>query len=514
MAPDIRKYQTDPMAFIEALVIPSGRGAKRFGDCIADCQRERFAELIPALMAVAKNEKPPFGRYLWEATKGNSKDTDAALCLLWLLAFTKRPLACQIGAADQDQADEMRQIMKGVLRLNEWLAKRIEILSWKIVCKATHSECLILAADVHGSHGARPDVLILNELSHVQKQEYAENLMDNAAKVPHGLALIATNAGFTGTWQSRWREIALTSPDRWKVNIFDRPSPWLDEKEIAEAKRRNSRSRYMRLWHGVWASSAGDALDADDIAAAINRNLRPLQVGQPGWFYVGGLDLGVTQDHSALIVIGANRSTLQLRLAYSANWAPNEITGKVNLMAVEQACLDVHRRFNPVKIGYDPHQAALMAQRLELQDVPMHEMTFTGKNLNLMASTMLDVFRSRRLEMYDIPRLVADLSRLTIEEKSYGYRLSATRDENGHADLATALAISLPLAIDEASICPVEVGAVDLNSPYDGNLSPLQIYLRNADAERKERDEEDRLLSTPEDPNEGFVAALNTFLGY
>ena len=39
---------------------------------------------------------------------------DLAVAMLWLLAFSKRPLTCQIGAADQDQADEMRQIMKGV----------------------------------------------------------------------------------------------------------------------------------------------------------------------------------------------------------------------------------------------------------------------------------------------------------------------------------------------------------------------------------------------------------------
>jgi len=80
-----------------------------------------------------------------------------------------------------DQADELRKAAKDILRLNPWLATRIEIQSWKIICNATASECEIIAADVAGSHGARPDVLILNELSHVTKQEFAENLLDNAA---------------------------------------------------------------------------------------------------------------------------------------------------------------------------------------------------------------------------------------------------------------------------------------------------------------------------------------------
>jgi hypothetical protein len=70
----------------------------------------------------------------------------------------------------------------------------------------------------------------------------------------------------------------------------------------------------------------------------------------------------------------------------------------------------------------------------------------------------MDVFRSRRLELYNHPALIADLGRLTIEEKSYGHRLSAVRNASGHADLATALAIALPLAVERAGSPPVIVG--------------------------------------------------------
>ena len=96
MAIDIKAFATDPAAFQAALIIPSGRGVKRFGNCMADFQRDRFAELNPALVAVSKGEKPPIGRYWWEATKGASKDSDLAIAVLWLLAFSKRPLTIQI----------------------------------------------------------------------------------------------------------------------------------------------------------------------------------------------------------------------------------------------------------------------------------------------------------------------------------------------------------------------------------------------------------------------------------
>lgn len=449
-AKQVRKFASDPSAFQAALVIPSAQGPRRFGEVMADFQRERFAAINPALVAVAKGDKPEIGRHWWEATKGASKDSDLAVCLLWLLAFTRRPLTCQVGAADMDQADELRKAAKDILRLNDWLAARVEVQSWKIACRATAAEAEIIAADVAGSHGARPDVLILNELSHVTKREFAENLLDNAAKVPLGLVVVATNAGFRGSWQEQWRQIAESS-DRWRMHVYARPSPWLSDEEMDEAKLRNSKSRFLRLWWGVWASTAGDAIDEADLQAAVDPSLTRLFRPQAGWVYVAGLDLGIKHDHSALVVLGGNRETQDLRLALAESWPPDPATGKVDLERVERAVLTANEQFSFATCGYDPFQAALMAQRLERREVRMQEVAFTGKSLNLMATTLLEVFRSHRLKLYNHPQLLADLGRLTIAERSYGHRLEATSDERGHADLATALAIALPLTVEQAN---------------------------------------------------------------
>lgn len=471
-AKQFKAIVTDPAAFQSEITVPSLYGPTRFGYILADFQKERFAQINPALISIANGIKPECGRYFWEATKGASKDSDLAVCLLWLLAVSGRPLTCQVGAADLDQAGELRKAAKDILHLNPWLANRIDIKNWKIICKATGGECEIVAADIAGSHGARPDVLILNELSHVTKQEFAENLMDNAAKIPGGLVAIATNAGFTNTWQFRWRELARTS-DRWIFNKVDYPSPWLDPEEIAEAKIRNSASRFQRLFHGVWASGSGDALDPEDIAAAVDPSISPLRGNidnapndpriddlpylglrqtqsnnnENYYSFVAGLDLGIRHDHSALCVLAADSRTQRIRLAESRSWAPPK-GGKVNLEKVERAVLESHRRFDLLACLYDPFQAELLAQRLTRKGVRMIEQTFTGKNLDKMASTLLDVFRSRRIDLYNDKRLIEDLSRLTIVEKSYGYKLESTRTDSGHCDLATAMAIALPYAVD------------------------------------------------------------------
>ena len=300
-----QQIASDPAVFESLLVIPSVSGPQAFGKCMVEFQKERFAQINPALVALAKGERANINRFWWEATKGASKDSDLAVCLLWLLAFTSRPLYCQVGAADADQADELRKAAKDILRLNPWLSKRVRIQNWRILCDATESVCEIVAADVAGSHGARPDVLIINELSHVTKQEFAENLMDNAAKVPNGLVVIATNAGYAGTWQYRWRELARES-ERWHFNVIAQPSPWLDEAEIEEARKRNSSSRFNRLWYGVWASGQGDAIDPDDVNAAVNSSLSPMAGHEEGYDFIAGLDLGISQDHSALCVLGCH----------------------------------------------------------------------------------------------------------------------------------------------------------------------------------------------------------------
>lgn len=494
---DIRSFAADPMKFFDALIIPSAKGNRPFKEVMAPHQREWFQTVAPSLLAVAAGKQPPIGRFWSERTKGGSKDSDIACCLLWLLAFSRQKLDMQVGAADRDQALELKKAAADILRLNEWLGTRVDVQSWSLVCGATGSECDILAADVAGSHGARPDVLVLNELSHVAKQEFAENLMDNATKKPQGLVIVATNAGLLGTWQHSWREMARESP-RWDFHQFAQPAPWLSDAEIQEAQRRNSRARYDRLFWGTWVSQSGDALDQADIDACTT--LPGPSGRQPGCFYAAGVDIGVKHDHSAVVVVSGRRDTQELQLAFAQSWSPDPATGKVDLIAVESTILMLNQRFKFAAVGYDPFQAALLAQRLDRMRVKVQEVPFVGKHLNVMASTLLEVFRSHRLRLYPHPQLISDLGRLSIVEKSYGHRLEATKDQNGHADTATALAIALPIAV-ELSGQPLYIASMGLRSNQAPYRSPFSRALSELEALA---DHEQELLSIPDDPHKDF----------
>src|SRR5262249_44079572 len=108
-------------------------------------------------------------------------------------------------------------------------------------------------------------------------------------------------------------------------------------------------------------------------------------------------------------------------------------------------------------MAYDPFQMELMAQRLRRRGVPLEEVTFAGKNLDAMASGLLEEFTSRNVELYPDPALLADLRRLRIVEKAYGHKLEAVRDDSGHADRATALTLGVFAARKHPCAMPARV---------------------------------------------------------
>ena len=92
-------------------------------------------------------------------------------------------------------------------------------------------------------------------------------------------------------------------------------------------------------------------------------------------------------------------------------------------------------------------KAAYLAERMQRAGLVCEQLPFVGRHLNEMASTIVETFRTRSIELYrGCPELIRDLKRLVIVEKSFGLKLEAPTTEQGHADNAFALAICLPEA--------------------------------------------------------------------
>lgn len=451
-----QKYaQTDFLCFARGLNIASQTGKRVFENCMADFQRKFLEEIAPSLQAVRVGDPPPISRWWVERTKKASKDADLALIMLWLIAFPIRPLFMQVGAANRDQAGIVKDRITHLLHFNPWLNDYVEMINSEVRSKKkletgqamAHMD--ILSSDIAGAHGGTPDVMIINELSHITRWEFAENMMDNADGVAQGIAIIATNAGLKGSKAQVWRNNAVTS-SRWCVHVLAEPAPWHSKETIEDAKKRNPFSRWLRLWYGRWSSGKGDAINEDDIERCFTLK-GPIDEPRPGMMYLGGLDLGISHDHSGFAVLEVDCKNQRINTAWIKGWEPLPDTGEVDLIDVENTCRAMSQHYRLAGLFYDPHQAKLMAQRLVRVGVPMREMTFSsGTNITNMATSFISVVEAGKLKCYgdEDGRLARDFGKFNIVEKSYGFKLESVSDEFGHADVGTAVVIALPAAVD------------------------------------------------------------------
>jgi len=442
----LRQYDADPIAFADDVLIRTKDGMRRFGDIKVPIQQELLQSLAPSLIAVRNGDLPPIPRVWAEMTKGYAKTLVIAICVVWLVAFSRRRLRIQIAAADKDQAAETRFAAMSVMEGFDGLEKRVRIDKWQINCEETGSQADIIAADEAGSHGALPDVLFIDEITAITKENFVLNLLDNAEKNSCSLVGAFTNAGFTGSWQYRLREIACTSPGRWAFHQATAPAPFHSPASIEDARRRDPSSRFHRLWYGVWSSPSGDALDPEDVAAAVTIE-GPMETRRSGWIFAGGFDLGWKNDHSAFAIVARNIASQRFRLVQLISWAPGR-NGEVDLQKVEDEIVRANETFRMATVAFDPHQAALMAQRLKKRGVRVTEVPFVGGHLTEMASTLLETFRARTIDLYRDELLLKELSRLVIIENRFGFKLESTRGVDGHCDRATALTLALLAARD------------------------------------------------------------------
>lgn len=127
-------------------------------------------------------------------------------------------------------------------------------------------------------------------------------------------------------------------------------------------------------------------------------------------------------------------------MAFTRTWTPPP-GGSVNLLELEESVRAIAQRYRCI-VNFDPWQSELLKQRL-ISKIAMREVTFSGANLQKMASAVLEAFNSREVVLYPDEQLIGDLRRLRVIEKSYGFRLEAPRDGTGHGDLGTAFQLAI-----------------------------------------------------------------------
>lgn len=456
-----------PSEYRARLLIDCDGESKPLGDVLDPWQREDFEALDAGweqLAGLPDTGKPIWLRAYLERGRGHSKTTDIAAQLTWALSQSPRKVAGYWAAADKDQAKLGRDAIDTICRLNPWLRQSLTCNNYVVHNEATGSHLEIISNDVGGSFGYTPDFVVCDELTHWSKAGMWDSLFSSFAKRSNCLLIVISNAGLQKyiDWQWTVREMARESP-RWYFHTLDGPvASWLSPEKLEEQQQGLTPSVYGRLWLNVWSTGDGDQIPEADIRAAVESGLagpmghwhreriaKPAELGE--FSIIGGLDLGIHHDHAALVSLCTQYGSPRIRLADCESWKPpTDSEEGIELAKVEAAVMATHERLRFARVLYDPYQCEYMAQRLRRKGILMEPMDFTGKNLDLMATCLVQAFRGRMLDLYPGTVLERDIRRLTIVEKKFGLKLESARTSDGHADTAIALAIALPHAMELA----------------------------------------------------------------
>ncbi len=478
---ELRRLQADPSEFRRSLLIDADGTPRRLGDVLDGWQRSDFAALDPGWKRAAGQAATGGCSRAWlERPRGHSKTLDIAVICTWALFASRRTLKGVAAAGDLDQAGLLRDAIEGLRRANPWLSEIIDVQKERVVNKHTGSELSILTSDAPTSYGLTPDFIVADEVTHWAKRDLWDSLISAAAKRAACLFIVISNAGFQDSWQFQIREAIRQDPG-WHFSRLDGPvASWITPDRLAEQRRLLPDIAYRRLWLNEWSSGSGDALSPEDVSRAVTLS-GPAAERQDGWAYAAGLDLGLSRDASALVIVGKHTGYLEIREAAAVELTDNERvlidaglreppdmtpdfvdhpgTGrlrlvdvkvwtptagrKVDIEAIEKAIIDAAERFEGLRVGADPWQAAYLVERLRKRGLQIEPVDFMANNLKSMCSAVLEAFSEGAIALYDHPRLLADLKALRVEERNYGCRLVSPRGPSGHGDAATGLSIAL-----------------------------------------------------------------------
>ncbi len=487
-AADLRTMQADPGAYLRAVLIETDAGPRPWAAVADGWQVADVEAILPALRRLVSDDAAGEGvlrRAWWERGRGHAKTSDFALLLLWVAMFSRRRRRGVWAAADQDQGLLGLQAVKLLAQHNPWIEELLDIRTDSILNRHTGTTIDFITSDAATSWGETPDVVVADELVYWRKRDLFDSLFSSAGKRRDCVFLVGTNAGWKTSWTWELRQ-RIAKDAAWYFSALpDCVASWIDAGRLAEQERILPPLVFLRAWRNRWTDGEGDALEAGDIDRAV-RLPGPATGPEPGMVYLGGLDLSVSRDASALVILGKSVGWTErrvarhvgiledlgyldqpedeseseyhpgdgrLRLARCVVWRPRggPRGGRISIDAIKEAVVDAHRTFGLALLAADVYQAQLLIEQTRKAGVPSEGVYSTPTVLQEQASAVPDGFRESEVELYNYRDLLADLKALRVREYSNGraFRLESPKkssDEGGgtrHGDAASAFALAV-----------------------------------------------------------------------
>ncbi len=395
----------------------------------------------PAWLWVAeggeRNPQPQTAAYL-ERPKGHSKTTDFAVMIAWVLYASPRKLLGLAAAGDLDQAKLLCDGIDTLLRGNAWLCDKIELNKYEVRNRFTGSVVKIMAADAHTSHGPTPDFVIVDEITNWKNnlKEFWESIYAATAKRTPCVAIVIANAGLGQG--SSWQWKVAKRPERARDGTF---TAWTTSAPLGWTGRRSSRSSWSFLPTRPTGDCGATCGCRRGRCARPGRHRRLRDDGgaamePPATRDDGGRDVAVYRrarfgDQArpfGLLSVGSEvrRSPIAfgaMSIMETAEGRQGQGRGRAERNS------RVHEQYHINKLLYDPNQAEYAVEVLQREGIHCEEMPFVGRHLNLMASTIVETFRTRIIDLY--PMLEANSGLEAVDYRREGFRDEAGKRGDG-----------------------------------------------------------------------------------
>ncbi|MBA4032636.1 MAG: terminase [Planctomyces sp.] len=341
---------------------------------------------------------PPLLRRAYlERPRGHSKTSDIALSCAWILAFAREPVNGIAAAADREQAQLLLQAIQRLVRLNPHLLGALQVQQECVVHKTTRSRLDVISSDVASSWGLLPDFVICDELCHWTKPELWHSLVSSAAKKPHTILAVLSNAGLGRTWQWDVREAARTSPE-WHFSTLKGPqAAWITPEALAEQQELLPASVYARLWLNEWQQAEGDYVTLEEARACIDSSLVRQDYGKPWIRYVAAIDYAEKHDWTVAVILHAEGDRLVVDRMDVAIPTPG---GPTPVAWVDNWLTWAANAFSDIEFVLDEYQLLSIIQTRAVE-LRLERFSFAGGNGNhALAMLLRQLVIERRVAWY------------------------------------------------------------------------------------------------------------------
>lgn len=409
-------FRREPSIWRNNLLVDGPSGTCKWGDILCPVQKQDFAALDPALKFTGRikewdgaqwvlSPKPEYQRFWIQRSRGYSKSTDIASCILWLIAFAQRKIEGVIAAEDQEQAEFVRDQMQELLQYNEWMREILELKKHALTNKITHSEARFITSDAKSSFGAKPHFTLATEFTHWSNEKFWSAVFSSAAKTfdKGGLLILDCNAGEGSGWQYKVKQHAQTQ-EEWYHHAPPGHAPWYSEGTIQEQAGGLSLQEYRRLWWNEWQASDGEFVSLEEADACVDLSLSARSEGQTGFLYVAALDYAEKEDPTAAVVGHLYDGHVIVDRMDSLD-PKMQSEGIVRIDWVEQWMRNVQAQFGnkgAVQFIVDPWQLIGTIQTLESEGFDIERFEFSGGRGNYEISDILrKLILHKRVRWYD-----------------------------------------------------------------------------------------------------------------